>query len=330
MAAVLWLAASGCATVPPRPPRPADWVSHRVCGKDTRPGRGERYCIEVISLEAGPVGPVRGVALLVPGMFQNARVFDLMPKRGISYARSLVRHGLRVFLVSVRGIGHADLPPGSDLDDLAIDDLPRAIAWVHRKTGRKVIVIGHSQGAMTLQASLAGLARCPGGPCFDAEVAARRQSEVRALGLYAGNVGLTHLDPKVRTMAFLATLFQGPLRLLFDRLPARWISVESLRLAGSAAYDHVEYQAAHVPLVVQRAFVSDTYDASTVGIGLQLAEGALDGEMRSGGVPWRTALPNITVPVVMETFGADAFSPPLATWRDDFRWLGSRHKISCG
>ena len=73
--------------------------------------------------------------------------------------------------------------------------------------------------------------------------------------------------------------------------------------------------------------MSRTIDATTAGIGLQLTSGVLDGDTDSAGVPWRTALKNIQVPVVMETFGDDGLSKPLATWTGDFRWIGSKHKV---
>lgn len=322
--ALLLAAGAGCAHVAPAPPPPADWIAHDVCGPDTRPGRGERFCVKVVELGEAP-RRVRGVALLVPGMFQNVRSWDLLPEKGISFARFLVSRGLKVYLLQVRGLGGSDLPPGSTLDDLAIEDIPRAIAWVADREGQKVILFGQSQGSITSQAALAGLTRCGGRDCFDPEVARARQARVRSVGLFTGNLALTGVHPVFRAASELGYGFRGLLALFTDRLPGRTLAVLGVHTFGPRSMWYL-----HLSPKVQgwavEAMAERSVEATTVGMGAQLAQGVLTGGVTSGGERWARHLGNITVPVIQTTFSDDPLAPPLETYRDDFRFIGSAKK----
>ncbi len=321
---LLLVAGAGCAHLPDRPPRPIDWQAHRLCGPDTRPGDHPNYCLEIIRIGEGPAQP-RAVALLVPGMFQNGRVFDLWPEREVSFARFLQGHGIATWVVHVRGIGNSEYPPHSSLDDIVIDDLPRAIEWLAEREKQKILVLGHSQGAMTLKASLAGLSRCERGPCFDPVVARKRQSRVRAAAFFAGSVALTGDKLELRTMACLGGLFRGLPRLFFDRFPGRRVGLWADDHLPAALFDGLNRRE-NVSREMRRAMLDRTVEGTTSKNLAHFADGLGFGSIRSGEARWTDALSEITVPVVQVTFEHDPLSPPRATYRDDFLRLGSKQK----
>ncbi|MDF1565761.1 MAG: alpha/beta fold hydrolase [Deltaproteobacteria bacterium] len=324
----LSLLAVGCAHLPEAPPAAGDWERHRLCGPDTRPERRGAarpdYCLEIARVGPALARP-RAVALLVPGMFQNGRVFDLWPERGVSFARFLARHGIEPWVFHVRGIGASDYPPRSSLDDIAIDDLPRAIDWLSAHRGRKILVLGHSQGAMTLKASLAGLSRCAEGACFDPEVARARQARVSAAGFFAGSVALTGENLQLRFLAGTGGLLGGLPPLVVDRFPGRRLGLWAHRHLPAALFDAL-LRRENTPLELREAMLSRTVEATTGKNLAQLSDGLAFGSTRSGAHRWTEALGLITLPVVQVTFEHDPLSPPRATYRDDFRHLGSRQK----
>jgi pimeloyl-ACP methyl ester carboxylesterase len=321
---LLAVAALACATAPQV--RPDDWVSHAVCGPDTRPGKGEDYCLEVVEIGERPERP-RGAVLLIPGMFQNGQVFDLLPDDGVSFARWMIREvGVAVYLLHVRGIGGSDYPPRSTLDDIAIDDVPRAIAFVAEREATDVVAIGHSQGAMVLQGALSGLTRCSGGPCFDAAVAEARQAPVRSLGLFTGNPALTGLDARFSALTFAGVLVFGPGRYALDRIDVRPFLPIGQRLATPALVDFLYLPGTVAPEVVE-ALMTQTVEATTSGIVAQLVRGAVDGGLETAsGERWADHLVHVAVPVVWTTFDRDPLSMPLQTWRDGYARLGTAQR----
>lgn len=314
----------GCATVPERV-RPADWQAHRLCGADTRPdAETGDYCLEVIELTTRPKR-VRAHALLVPGMLQNAWSFDVLPEEGISFARNLVKHGVQVWIFHVRCIGRSDCPEDSNLDDIVVDDLPRAVDFVADQAGEPIIVIGQSQGSITLQGYLAGLTREGDGVRFDTGIARERQARIHSAGLFTGSVALTGPSRRIPAASQLGLTFGGVLRLLFDDLSLGWWAA---RFGPGMPHDAhtIVFRPELVSDDAARALYQRTVDATTVGIGLQLAEGVAKGGIRSGEVRWLDHLENIQVPVVQTVFGLDPLSDPVGTWRDSFSRIGSPQK----
>lgn len=310
------LVAPACVHLPPKPPVPSDWIPHRVCEAS--------HCIEVIEIGAEP-HPRRATAMLVPGMFQNGASFDPLPEQGISFARFLVARGVKVYLVHVRGIGGADFAPESNLDDIVVEDLPLALDFVYRRAGEPVIVLGQSQGSITLKAFLAGLSRCGKGVCFRGEVARARQAKVHSAGFFTGNVGMTSRDPRVGILGELGGIFGGLLDLFFDRIEGRAAALTAYRLFGRRIIDVLSVDP-RISSDVHEAFLSRTVEASSVDVALQFADAIRHRSVRSGRQRWVEALRHIQVPVIQTTFGDDPFAPPLETWRDDFRYIGSKKK----
>ncbi len=316
------LAASACVTAPPRPPPPKDWIAHRVCD--------HAHCIEVIEIGEAPPH-YRATAMLVPGMFQNGASFDLLPEQGISFARFLIREGVKVYLVHVRGIGGSDLPPESGLDQIVTEDLPLAFDFIRRRAGEPIIVIGQSQGSITLKAFLAGLCRCGDSYCFREEVAAARQAHVRSAGFFTGNTGMGSPDPRLRAAAELGGIFGWLIDLVFDRIDGRGLALLAFRTFGEGAFDFLNAPGL-LPAEVKYELLSRSVDSTTAKIALQFADAIRNGSVRSH-IPiwrepprWQEALHAIHVPVVQTTFEADPLAPPLQTWLQDFRHIGSQKK----
>ena len=126
-----------------------------------------------------PRKPLEGAlpVVLCPGFGLSATLFDLMEE--VSLARFLQEHGHDVWLLDMRGRGHADRPRlwgrrrrTWSFDDFVDFDVPAALEEVCRLSGAsKVQWIGFSAGALTLMASrteqinrrlasLVGLAAC--------------------------------------------------------------------------------------------------------------------------------------------------------------------------
>ena len=116
----------------------------------------------------------------------------------------------------------------SIVDDIAVDDIPSALEHIVRELeGHPVWAIAHSQGAITLQASLAGLDRCERGNCFLLESARQRQGLLRGIGLSAGNTAMSADKAAARLKRF-AGLEWGlkPLEAmnLVDTIPAGYLT----------------------------------------------------------------------------------------------------------
>lgn len=324
--AALFGGAQGCAAhLPPQPVGADDWIRHQLCDEVRGPqGEALPRCLEVIELGAKPTYR-RATALLIPGMFHNGAVFDLMPERGISFARFLVSQGVEVYLLHVRGIGGSELPPGTGIDGLVIEDLPAAIDFVAAQAGEPILALGHSQGAMTLQAALSGLRWCEGGvPCFDGEVARARQAQVRAVGLFTGNVALTTPSRRLHALAGVAQAIEGPLERA-GKVPGRRLFLTGYDLFGEGGFDILFTPGRHPPEVT-RALLARSVEHTLGSIGARFAQGIAEGGVQSGGQRWADHLDKLLVPTLQVTFGGDLLAPPETTWRDDFRHIGAEKK----
>ncbi len=128
---------------------------HRVPTRDGWP---------ITLYEYGASADPRPPVLLCHGAFSNHRVYDL--GGGFGLAPYLARDGRRVFLVDLRGRGSSApsdrwlrtrvlVANGWTVDDLLDKDIPAAIEFLCRHTGRSQIdYVGHSMGGMLIAAYL--------------------------------------------------------------------------------------------------------------------------------------------------------------------------------
>lgn len=110
---------------------------------------GVRWC--------APVGPARGVVILLHAMMVDARSFERA--EGPSLVRTLLDHGWQVGLADFRGHGQSGPTPAQGgvwtYDDLVYKDVPTFIAAARRRTDGPVVVMGHSLGGHVTLASMA-------------------------------------------------------------------------------------------------------------------------------------------------------------------------------
>lgn len=332
------------ATASPKTPRPADWISHLTPLTDTRdvPLAPRDCSLEIIELKFESPVPRAGAVLLIPGLFHDSFLFDLMPEQGVSYARWLMREkGLQVFMLHTRGIGESCYPKYSNLDDQAIDDVPTAIRYVSQELlgGEKIFVYGHSRGGINLQASLAGLDRCNGDNCFNLSSALERQSHVRGALYMGSNVAMTS-DHEKHPLAGLAKLdvFALAISPLIDQVSSAILTEYMSPSDGkgpargdkSLAYADFWEGTYHIPNVskaARKAYYDNTMDETTIGILRQYAHGIQhQGIVATGGEAYTDGLPMIRVKSAMGVFEFDHYAELGPTERDDFNRLGAFDK----
>lgn len=330
---------------------PFAWTVHEVPLVDSREGAPQKpdCTLKVVELPlAEGIEPI-GAVLLIPGLFHNSDVFDIAPEEGISYARYLMleKH-LRVYALNPRGTKTgftkaSCYPKKSNLDDIAIDDIPAALRFVSAREKAPIWVFGQSQGGITLQASLAGLKRCgKNNNCFDAEVSDDRQEMVRGVVLFGANVSMSDRrrpSHRPRSTTLVEYFLARPLSPFLDGLHASWLTkglsptkpralLPLFSGKHSAAYWKFWEFAYHIPNVskiARTAYYNRTLDHSTMSILLQYSKGVRkDGiEAKGSGERYADALPNIRVPVVQFAFELDPLAEPLGSQKDNFERLGS-------
>lgn len=237
-------------------PRPEDWRAWPVTMTDSREGKKSKACdLEVI--EIGQPFASRGSVLLIPGFMENAYVWDIAwdsaSQSGVSYARYVRSLGFRTYVLHFRGVGKSCYPKKSNLDDLAIDDIPAALRWVRQRERGPVYVVGHSMGGLTLMPSMAGLTRrelmtnpesialCDQGKdaknCFDQNTALERQSLVDGIMVLGANLDMHINDAEVGLKA--STQFERLLSLMPSFLVDR-VSRDFLGPIGSTVGDLID------------------------------------------------------------------------------------------
>lgn len=131
-----------------------------------------------------PSGPARGTVLAGHAMMANRRSLDRPPGEGL--VATLVRGGLRVVTVDVRGHGESGpLPPEGgaySYDDIVEKDIPAAVEFVRTRFSGRAALLGHS---LVGHAALAWLS----GP------EAAGSGGIAAIAAYAPNAWLKSCEP---------------------------------------------------------------------------------------------------------------------------------------
>lgn len=305
-----------------------DWTAHRTCTKDTR--FLQNYCLELMELAKAPNQKPKHVLLLVSGLFQNTNAWDLIPEQNISMARYLRdKFNAHIFVLHTRGISNSDYVRQTNLDDLAIDDIPLAVKFILKNTLKRPIIIGHSQGSIVTQAFAAGLSRCGiEKNCFLKPVALARNAMVRGIGLIAGNPTLT-TDRNDNFLIPLATLGRNK---AIQHLIRKWdhIEIELLtRYTGVATFLGVWrniYVLENVSQEARKAIWQKTVDSTTGEILIQFAYAVQNKDLTTrGGISYKSGLKNISAPLYQVAMEKDKLAPPIST-KSAFDHIGSRNK----
>ncbi|MBS1985508.1 MAG: hypothetical protein JST16_15185 [Bdellovibrionales bacterium] len=336
-------------------PRPADWILHTLPMTDSRSVDGrprlkgkdkDKPCLlEIVELKYrnNDQPKPRGTVLLIPGLNQNGFVFDLDPERGISYARQIMEQGLQVYFLHPRGVGRSCYPPKSDLVETAISDVTSGIKFVAGRAKEKITVIGHSEGGIVLEASLAGADRDSNGKTyFNSQKAAERQSYVKSIGVIGANVAMTTREKitQLKVASYVDAVTRPIVSKFVDYVPAgalartatkvfmpiRKVSEPILKGQSPAYWGLYKYlyNVKNVDERTRQAFINKALDGSSVAVLQQYAEGIRKGGLRtSSGEKFADNLKNITVPVAQVVFENDAFSEIQPTKNDSYNKLGS-------
>lgn len=301
-----------------------DWTVHKACGKDSK--QKKEYCLELI--EVGNSNQDAKPVLLIPGFFQNAYIWDLLPEQGISVARYLSKKwNLRPFVLHVRGIGNSDYVPNTNMDDIAMDDIDIAVDWLKKKSSDKVYIMGHSQGSITTQAYLAGISNCVVATCFNPAKAVSRQLKVKAAGLLAGNTAMSvdrddnHLDELANMALYLRPAFS-----LFDEIDVKILTRFTGPMANLNLWEWL-YNRHNTSKEARKALYSKTVDSSSNGIIFQFAEGVRDRAIKTRTkLAYPSALPLIRLPVFQQLYADDPLAESEASLKDSFHRIGSSKK----
>ncbi|GAB4010785.1 MAG: hypothetical protein Fur0010_04100 [Bdellovibrio sp.] len=305
-----------------------DFIKREFCGRDSRLFKS--YCLEMVEFKYRSKLPLAGRILLVPGFFQNYHIWHLVPEQGISVARYLMeKYGLQPYVLHVRGIGDSDYIKDSNLDDIAIDDIPRALSELNLINGGPVYLMGHSQGAITSLAALSGLSRCAKKNCFKKDVALKRQKLVKKLALLAGNqaMSIDREDNFLLPLMKLANVgvLRSTLRLI-DEIDVKLVTDLTGPVAFINYWENL-YVLENVPDVSRKALWKKSVDTSTAEIVIQFAEGIENRNIKAvGGENYTDGAANIEIPVVQQTYDRDELAEWEPTKRDTFEKIGSKEK----
>lgn len=335
------------------PHRPTDWTIHSLMVEDTRYPEGSRKreaCArELIEIAYDSTTPRRATALLIPGLMQNGHLFDIAPEEGVSYARYLMEvHGIKTYILHIRGIGLSCYPKKSNIDDMAIDDVTTALAELRQmEPNFPLLAFGQSMGGHALQASLGGLDRCGDDTdCFRPETAAARAGLVDGVAILGSNAEFRIRNREVALK--VGSHFRLLLRLmpsfLVDRISRGMLSPITSPLEGRIdiipdILDLVKqpvlevilwryfYNFRNVDGDIKKIFKRTSIDSTSRGTLVQFAQAASGGGLRArGGERYSDGLENIRTPLAQATFEDDVFADPEFTRVDNFDRVGSRYK----
>lgn len=284
------------------------------------------------------------VYLLIPGFFQNPLIFDLYPEKKVSFAKYLEKKAKgKIFLFCPRGIQGSDYPAKSNMDDYAIDDYSGVVDYLCDKyPKKKIVLIGHSQGAITLQAYLAGITRENGAVCFREDIAKERADKVFGTLLLAGSVSMKS-DEGANSLLDLAK-YEPYMRWLLnikDRIPAFYLT-KIISPATSYWWHPFSGRASLAYSVKQWAFLMEshkveddilarhydwTLEHSPSEVIKQFAEGVRTHSIKTrNGLAYADYLKNIKTKVAQIAFEKDGMAYPHYTLDSSFRFIGSKDK----
>lgn len=310
---------------------PSHMQAHKTCGKDSR--LNKNYCLEVIEFKYKSKIPKKGVALLISGFFQNAYIWDLRPNSNISLAKYMMeKYGIHPYVLHVRGIGNSDYIADTNLDDIAIDDIPMGIKFLQNRENQKIILMGHSQGSITSLASMSGITRCGIGiNCFKPEVANERQKFVKSLALLGGNSAMTI----ERDDNFLRRLLPLGLNRAIQKVLLLKDKIDvnvSTKITGPLAYiklwDNL-YVLRNVSYASRKALWTKTVDTTSANIILQFTYALTNGDLTTfgGAESYSKNAINVKIPTILQTYEYDELAEPDPTYRDTFLNIGSSNKV---
>ncbi len=313
---------------------PMDWSPRKFEHISTRNNRETLYELELIEFNFSDSNAP--ILLMVPGYFQNAYVFDLLPEAHISLARYIADTFLfHIFALHPNGIGNSDYIKKSDIDDIAIDDIVGAVSVLRNSYKKKIYLLGHSNGAISIQSYLAGLTRSESGNIFDTNVSQERQADIAGAILLAGNVCMT--DDAKKSSLKKSALFGLKVKFILRsigwinaRLLTRFISPTKFFKRISVAYWNIWkflYQIKNVSSESREALYTLTLDGTSAATLIQYSKGVVAGCIRTtAGIDYSAGLPNIQTPTVQVTFEFDPLAVPGPTERDSFSRIGTNKK----
>jgi len=303
----------------------ADWKPHQHCSKSVK---GQKYCLELVEFKNN--NPNAQKILLLPGLFQNAFIFDLIPHKGISIARYMIeKWNLHPFVLHTRGVGNSDYLSNSSMDEIAIDDIRNAVDYLYKLNGnKKVLILGHSQGAITTQAYLSGLDYCLVAPCFNPIASLARQRKIKKAALLAGNSAMSFEGKSILTPISHAALKAKLLLRPLDEIDMNTLT-KITGLVTRVPFWEILYNRENVSQESRDALYKYSVDTSTKGILLQFASGVINKEIKTRitNLSYPKNNRNIRIPLMQQTYGDDKLADPISTKRDSFYYIGSRKKI---
>jgi predicted alpha/beta hydrolase len=219
-----------------------------------------------------------------------------------SLARYLTRRGFDAWVLELRGRGLAH--PGSaheaswrwTFDDLAEMDVPTAVDYVARATGRRVSWVGHSMGGMLLYAHLGRMGPASGAVCAGVTLAAPVAFPGVASDL------LSRLGLLLLGVPFSDTIHQ------------RWVLGALWGILGRSEVLGVGMNPDNVDRgVVGRALRLSLENVSRAKL-QQFAHWSQTGEFCSvdGGFDYRAALGRVRVPLLLIAGTVDRLATPAA------------------
>jgi hypothetical protein len=298
--------------------------------------------------------------ILFPGFFQNGLVYDL-EKNG-SLAGYLGAHGFDVWVVHSRGTAHSERGRiGASLDDFAADDIPAVIRFVRRKTGRKPVFLGHSQGGISAilslmgpvrngdgslelsgraqrsrQSSLEGLVTIGSFPDFQFSKKSRLQNFVRdGIQIFGGTITLFRAEWAMNILDLLKFVpmpisFDFRLSLLRDRalrtmaFPVVWL----LNLVSGLSVWEFLYHRPDVSKASEKMLLYRTVDGTFPGILRQFTSAIAESAMKSldGTINYSRGYPLLRLPCSIVAMERDTLADPVMMKRIMFARIGSRRK----
>ena len=298
--------------------------------------------------------------ILFPGFFQNGFVYDL--EEDGSLAGYLGAYGFDVWVVHSRGTAHSErgrIP--ASLDDYAVDDIPAIIRFVRRRTGKKPIFLGHSQGGISAilslmgpvrnadgsivlsggakrsrQSSLEGLVTIGSFPDFQFSKKSWLQNFVRnGIRLFGGNITVFRAEWALNILDLFKFVpmpisFDFRISLLLNRtlrtmtFPVVWL----LNLACGLSVWEFLYHRPDVSKASRKMLLYKTVDGTFPGILRQFTSALAESAMKSldGTINYSEGYHLLQLPCSIVAMERDTLADPVMMKRSMFARIGSREK----